>query len=197
MPRYISQIEWLASAFPDSHIVHIIRDPRDVAASVCRAGFEDSLRDAAERWKDSVSEGRKQVRSVDDSRYHEVKYEELLQDPSGTSRRLAQRLDIAFDSEMTEGTAGSRNVPRSHREAYPDLFSKLDQPIDPSRAYVWKREMSRKEIADVEGVAASLMEKLDYEITGAELPISVRGVRWCRNRVGPLVRKLKQAAQST
>lgn len=193
MPRYITQIEWLASTFPDSHIVHILRDPRDVAASICRAGWEGSLRRAAQRWKTTVSEGRRQARSVEDERYHEVKYETLLQNPTETTKRLARRLDIAFDSEMVKGTPG--NIPDSHREAHPDLFSKLDQPIDPSRAYAWKREMSPSEVADVESVAAPLMKELGYDITGAKPPIAVQGVRWCKDKAVPLARKLKPLAR--
>lgn len=196
MPRYITQIEWLASTFPDSHIVHIIRDPRDVAASMYRAGFEENLHDAAERWAKRVSAGREQGQNVEETRYHEVKYETLLKAPTETSKRLAQSLHIEFDSGMTEGTAGGEDIPGPHRKSYPDLFSKLDQPIDPSRAYAWKRELTRREIAEVEKVAGSVMKMLGYEVTGARIPFSTQCKRWCRDKVMAATFRLQKSLRS-
>jgi hypothetical protein len=182
MPRYITQVEWLATTFPDSHIVHIIRDPRDVAASMCRAGFEESLHDAAERWAARVSEGRRQGRVVGKGRYHEIQYEKLLQNPTETVQSLADGLGIAFDSEMTQGTAGGEDIPTSHRDSYPGLFAKLDQPIDPSRAYAWKREMVRQEIAEVEKAAGPVMKKTGYGVTGAQIPFWKRCKGWGKEK---------------
>ncbi|MCS4119437.1 hypothetical protein GGP60_003135 [Salinibacter ruber] len=193
MPRYVLQVSWLASTFPDSQIVHIVRDPRDVAASICRAGWKRTLRDAAEYWKERVTEGRRQGRLVDGDRYYEVKYEMLLRNPTETLQELAGHLDIQFRSGMVENdNSADDTLPEAHREAYGELFSSLDRPIDPSRAGAWEREMPQRDIADVESVTAPIMEEFGYEVSGASVPLRTKGARWLKGKVIPFGRWIKQ-----
>jgi hypothetical protein len=198
MPEYILQVEWLASTFPNSSIVHIIRDPRDVAASIRRAGWKDSLHEAATYWKKRVSEGRAQSRSIASNRYHEVRYEKFLQNPAEVTMHLAECLDLKISTKVLSGSGRdkARCLPESHREAYPELFSKLWQPIDPSRAYAWRREMSRREIAEVESIAAPLMEELGYKVTGAQVPFSKQCREWLRDKAKIVTSKLQEMVQS-
>jgi hypothetical protein len=197
MPRYVLQVSWLASTFPDSQIVHIVRDPRDVAASICSAGWKRTLRDAAEYWKERVTEGRRQGRLVSGDRYHEVKYEMLLRNPTETLQELAGHLDIQFRSGMAENDGSADDtLPEAHREAYGELFSSLDRPIDPSRAHAWKKEMTRRDIADVESVAASTMREFGYQVSGATVPLPRRGVRWIKRKLTPIGRWAKRRVNS-
>lgn len=197
MPRYILQVSWLASTFPGSQIVHIVRDPRDVAASICRAGWEKNLRDAATYWKKRVVAGRNQGYSIDDGRYHEINYERLLQSPVKTLEELSECLGVQFTSEMVKNeSSGTEALPAAHREAHTELFSKLDRPIDPYRGYAWKREMTRREIADVEDVAAPVMEKFGYEVSRSKVPTLRRLKRWAKGKLVPVGRWTKRRISS-
>lgn len=44
-PRYTLHIDYLSTAFPDSRFIHFLRDPRDVARSICSAGWAQDLAD--------------------------------------------------------------------------------------------------------------------------------------------------------
>lgn len=195
MPEYVFHIEWLASAFPESHIVHIIRDPRDVAASIRRAGWEPSIGDAAEFWKKRVSAARSGGRVIGEDRYHEVRYESLVQNPAEELQRLSCRIDIRFESEMTSiHQSGMDAMPEAHQGL--DHFSLLERPIDSSRAYAWRRELSRSEIADVERIASSLMTDLGYAVTGETVPLWVRGARRAKTVGGAIVRRTREHIRS-
>lgn len=197
MPRYVLQVSWLASKFPDSHIVHIVRDPRDVASSICRAGWKQTLRDAAAYWKKRVIAGRKQGDSIEDDRYHEIRYEELLKSPAETLQDLAVHLDVRFASEMVKNErSATETLPDAHREAYTELFSRLDRPIDPSRAHAWKREMTQSEIADVEDIAAPVMEAFGYEVSGTTVPPLRKGVRWTKEKLISMGGRVKKRITS-
>jgi len=195
MPEYVFHVEWLASAFPRCHIVHIIRDPRDVAASVYRAGWTPSLPDAALFWKERVSAARSGGRTIRKNRYHEVRYESLVQDPVEELRKLSRRIDVQFESEMTATHRGGTDaIPEAHRGL--DQFSLLDRPVDSSRAYAWKRELADREIADIESVAAPLMRDLGYEVTGRTVPLGVRGARKAKTAGGTLFRRIREYFRS-
>lgn len=193
MPEYVLHIEQITTIFPSAHIVHIIRDPRDVAASMCRANWYDSLRDAATYWKERVSEGKRQGEMVDDDQYHEVKYEALLQHPTEVLEGLADLLGIQFDPAMLKThQSGTDALPQSQLEAHSGMFTALDRPIDPSRAYAWKREVSSVGAADVERVAAPLMYELGYEGSDGTVPLWLRGTRWAKTKTKAIGKKINR-----
>ncbi|MDE5117369.1 MAG: sulfotransferase, partial [Trichodesmium sp. St2_bin2_1] len=56
-PRYIFDIPWLAEAFPQAKFIHIIRDGRDVASSLIKAGWVNNFVKAAYYWQKKVEAG--------------------------------------------------------------------------------------------------------------------------------------------
>ncbi|PSQ81276.1 MAG: sulfotransferase, partial [Bacteroidetes bacterium QS_1_65_9] len=76
------------------------------------------------------------------------------------------------------------------------LHEKLNAPVDPPRAQAWKNTLSSREIADVEEEAGTLLQTLGYELTGARVPLWLRGLRGLhRNTLSyteSLVQELRQ-----
>jgi len=62
-------------------------------------------------------------------------------------------------------------------DAHEDLYEKTHKPIDSSRAQAWKDSLSSREIADVEDEAGDLLQAFGYELTGARVPLWLRGLR--------------------
>jgi hypothetical protein len=188
-PEYVLHIDWLSEAFPQSQFVHVIRDPRDVSASICRAGWKNSLVEAATYWAQRVEQGRRSGLSLQPERYREVKYENLLLNPNDELSDLADWLEIEPDPEMVRFYESSQD---HIADVHQDLFRLIDRPIDQSRAFAWRREMGKKEVADVERVAAPLMRKLKYEISGAKPPFKVRIARSIAHGLRPLADRVKR-----
>src|SRR4051794_36808100 len=78
-PTHVEQLDHIAEVYPDSWVVHIIRDGRDVARSlVSQPWGPTSIGSAAELWVRAVQAGWSGAPSL--RRYREVRYEELLAD---------------------------------------------------------------------------------------------------------------------
>jgi len=179
-PKYIQHIDWLAEAFEDAQFVHIIRDPRDVAASLMRAGWHPTYREAADYWKKQVRAGRESGSHLEDRRYTEVFYEDLVLKPKEEIKKISERLSIDVGNNALQFyETADEEVHDEHKY----LFPLIDQPIDPSRAYAWKREMDKKAVADVESEVLNVMEEFGYGISGAEIPVWVKWVRSRRNKL--------------
>ena len=79
-PGYVMQLERVTSLLPETRVVHLIRDGRDVAAAFRDAEFaRASLVDGAVWWRRRVQAGRRAGMSLGPERYREVRYE-----PKGT-----------------------------------------------------------------------------------------------------------------
>ena len=111
-PRAVEFLPLMAQHWPAAHVVHVVRDPRDVLASKKKAAW------SRHRW--SVTHGfvnRVQLRAGRRSgprwygaRYHEVAYEELIADPEATLRRLTERLGAPYEEGMLEFGDAARSL---------------------------------------------------------------------------------------
>ena len=110
-PAYVKQLGRLHHLFPQARILHMVRDPRDVAVSrlgfEARAGRARDLAPGAEDhrkvieaaiawWKDAIT----RVDAFSQAHpglVHEVTYRDLHADPIGTSTALFDFLGVSTD----------------------------------------------------------------------------------------------------
>ncbi|MCE9534445.1 MAG: sulfotransferase [Planctomycetes bacterium] len=112
-PPHTCRIKTLLELYPDARFVHIVRNPYHVFPSTVKLwkklaetqGVQTPRhRDIEERVLQTLphlyaklEEGRK---LVDPSRFHELRYEDLIQDPLGEMRKLYDHLDLGGFEEL-------------------------------------------------------------------------------------------------
>jgi len=114
-PMNVQHIGAIAGHLPTSKFIHIIRDGRDSAQSFHRRWRFDP-RHTIWRWKCAVRDGRRQGNALGPSRYLEVRYEMLTEDPEGEMRRICRFVDLPFDSSILESSMPfmDRSSPDAH-----------------------------------------------------------------------------------
>lgn len=186
-PGYVEEIDAIHALFPNAQFIHLLRDPRDVASSLIKAGWFDSYYGAAHRWQKRVSTGLQQGRRLPDDQYLEVKYECLLQDPEMTMRKVCDWISEPFSPHILEtqevGTAAVA-------DAHENLFPLLNKPIDPSRAYNWRQSLTYLDVAEVEQVTRSLMQRVGYPTSNIRYPVQRRIARWSHDIANRLKKSL-------
>lgn len=110
-PSYIDDIALLDSLFPGVRVLHIVRDVRDYCVSIHHAWGKDRLR-AAQRWADGVVAAR-WAGSALGERYMELRYEDLLEDPTLSMKKICGVLRIDFVPEMITLARPSENIGRA------------------------------------------------------------------------------------
>lgn len=191
-PHQVQDISFLAEAFPDAQFIHMIRDGRDAGMSIRKAGWLDgNFLKIAQYWQKQVEAGITAGRSLENSnsRYYEVYYEQLLQQPEATLRDLCTWLNLEYTPQMLEYY---RDADSHIQPEHSNLFKLNQKPIDSSRAYAWKSKLSQQDIADFESVAANLLQSLGYELTGAKISLGTKLTRAARHRMTPLLYRLKK-----
>ena len=103
-PRGVEFLPLLARHWPDAHVVHVIRDPRDVLASRKKAAWPRQRSPVAHVFVTRVQlrAGRRAGPRFYGPRYHEVVYEALLADPETVLRRLTKRIGLPYEEGMLE-----------------------------------------------------------------------------------------------
>jgi hypothetical protein len=157
MVRLPSVLGW----FPDARIVHIVRDGRDACLSLLKQSFGgDDLLRCAEQWREQVWWVRQIGGILGAERYHELRYEDLIEGPEAVLRALARFLDLDWSPAMLEY---HRRVEESVPDEKRHIWPLLDRPPQASARYRWKREMSEGERICFEKRAGRVLKDCGYE----------------------------------
>ena len=159
-PLYMQHLDVLDRAFPGARYVHIVRDGRDAAVSLLamtrKPRFNLSrprgIGDFAVAWQREVRGAQAFGRTHP---YHELRYEDLVEQPESHLREVCAFLDLEYEPGMLE----------YHRREDPLLYADhprlAEPPVRDTRS--WRKEMRPADAALFEAIAGDLLVELGYE----------------------------------
>jgi hypothetical protein len=169
------EIDVFERLLPEARFVHLIRDGRDVVASLRHMWFAPS-RDIgvlAAFWRDGVVRTRVAASKVE--RYVELRYEHLVADPEPHLRQVCAFVDLPFDVSMLAHHRGAAQRLAEHqgrvdatgrvlltREQRLQQQRNSVRPPDPSLIGRWRTLLTRDELRHFEEEAGELLDELGY-----------------------------------
>jgi hypothetical protein len=134
-------------------VIHILRDPRDVARSSIGMGWAGDVYHGAHHWIDTEN-GWKAVQPALDPKQHiELRYETLIRETQPELERILTFLGTSFDPAMMRYDQDSTY-------SAPDI-SLIEQ---------WRRKQSPYQVGLVERSVGHLLEETGYQPSGHPLP---------------------------
>ena len=113
-PQYTLRVEFINHLFPDCQFIHMIRDGRDVVTSHRdRWGFRSALA-SINAWRTYVQTAQCFGRSLPDDRYHELRYEALVDQPEAVMRRAFEYLHEPWVPEVLEYDQAAHDLGPRH-----------------------------------------------------------------------------------
>lgn len=161
-PGNMTRLDRVLAWFPDARILHIIRDGRDACLSQLRQSFGfDEVLPCAEAWREQVSWVSRIGRILGRERYHELRYEDLVEDPADVLRMVCGFLELDYRDEMLRyHERVEEGVPDSKRH----IWTLIDQPVRRSAAGRWRSEMSRPLRICFEKRAGEVLRRQGYDV---------------------------------
>lgn len=161
-PRYLLHIDDISRLLPETAFIHLIRDGRDVAASLRDIHFgADTLAAAAAQWRYRVVHGRELGRALGAGRYLELRYERLVSDPKRVVQSVCDFIGLDFHPDMLE------YMGRKHRYLTGDRADLTHSHLgEPPRVGVrdWRTDLTAAEIRVIEGVCGPTLSALGYAV---------------------------------
>lgn len=155
------RIDRVFQVLPHARVLHMLRDPRDVARSSIQMGWAGTLYHGVAHWIETERAWDRGTAGVDPSQIFEFSYEALFQNIDETLHAVCDFLETEFDPQML----------RYHENT-------TYAPPDASLTEQWKRKCHPAELAEVESRAGALMETRGYE--RSQPPISLSGLHKLR-----------------
>lgn len=170
-PSNLLHFPALHEMFPESPLIHIIRDGRDVVCSLMEMDWTDSktgkpfpyTRDAeaaAMTWVQMVKQGRKmtlddQYRDV----YYEIRYEDIITSPETTLKKLFNFIGEPLDNTILEYSS-KQHILGGTDESSAKQVTKTLYHNSMGR---WKNDLSQRDKTKVMKIAGPLLKDLGYE----------------------------------
>jgi protein-tyrosine sulfotransferase len=167
-PNNVFYFYHLNQMFPESPLVHLIRDGRDVVCSLLtmnwmsadsnkKLPYTESAAEAARYWVQAVTTGRKAGSTPSAQRkYFEVRYEDIIQNPESTLRSLFTALDEPWDPCVLEFHTKKRDLGEE------SSASQASQKMYSSSLGRWERDLADEDKYVVKRVAGDLLIELGY-----------------------------------
>lgn len=164
-PLHLLYLPLIKRVVPDALIVHIIRDGRDVTASLHRIGWIRPLPwDRARAylapaifWRWIVAKGRRYGRAMGGD-YMEVHYEDVVLNPREALARIGKFIDQDLDYDRVQEVAlGSLQNPNSS-------FRGDGQDAEKKTIGRYKTMFKPEQIGEIESINGNLLEATGYAL---------------------------------
>lgn len=158
-PDYVHHLRELDELFPSARVIHVIRDGREVAASLAEFPFgPPSAVSGAFRWRRYVRTGRRAGAWLGPRRYLELRLEELTADPQRVTRAICEFLGEQFEPAMLDYP--SRFPAEYFRPGHPHKHLSLP-PTSGLRE--WRAGLPARDVRAIEAVCQPLLVELGYD----------------------------------
>ena len=159
-PAYTEELPALRRIFPGGQVIHVIRDPRSVTASLTRVVWGPrSVRGAAVRWRTTVEAARRDGAALGPGLYREVRHEDLVQEPERVLREVCDFLGEEFEPGMLRPNRIRLRLGGGRKD--PDVLVAGPAPND---------VLGSRDRAIVAWEAGDLAEELGYGALGPRKP---------------------------
>lgn len=155
-PLHIEYQKELKEIFPMAKIIYLVRDPRDVVASLKTCSWASScVIKNAHYWSQTikmVEEGQNRLM---------VKYEDLVDFPDEEFDRIGRFLDMEINEDILNSQA-----PNEDKESADPRNIASYKPIDNSFKEKWKTLLSHpeKELEVIETICSKEMKLMEYQL---------------------------------
>lgn len=161
-PKYVELLPVLNALYPASFILHVIRDPRDVLMSRRKAEWSAGYSDYAHvlAYESQLTYGRSVGSSLFGRRYLEVIYEQLISNPTGVLRGIAETLGVEYSDAMLDfGKSGEELLSDSERQWKKETTG----PLLANNYGKWKSALSDREVKFIEDTCPTVFNSGLYE----------------------------------
>jgi len=154
--------EFLLANWPDANFVYMVRDPRDVAASLAKMGTFGGVKQAAHFWRRDQDESVRAFRQIQSGgRALQIRYEDLVADTPKIAKQLCEHVGVEYEPGMLDyykDDRTKRNALRNH------AWGNISKPVIKDNFGKYKKSLSDADIRYVELMCYEHMETLGYTL---------------------------------
>lgn len=177
-PHHAWYVKTLLDWYPEGRVIHLVRDPRDVCASLFNVPWGRKTATAnAELW---VSLSLAAEQGQGNPRFRRVRYEDVVADPERAMHEVCEFIGEDYDAAMLSTAKVST--------ADKPWFTRSHEALSKDRTGSWQGQLAARDVQLIESVAGPLMDTMGYQ---RSQPAASAALRF-RGRVASRLEDLKE-----
>ena len=147
-PGNVCHIDRILKYWQNPKIVHILRDPRDVFASLCQSNKWDTPESFADKWCPffQTIERFKKDGLLTPEHYLMISYEHLITNPVESMQQVIRFLDEEWEDGVAQFKGKSDDYEKvlKHTGRVSSTLERLSKPLTQKRIDIWKDVISEE-----------------------------------------------------
>lgn len=140
-----SRIDRILDLWPETKLICLVRDPRDVCRSCVGMGWFGHAAEATSHWLDPIKRWEQARDRLPPDRWTMIRYEDLLNEPERELSKCTELLGLEYDPAMLNFHESS---------SY--------EQLDPKLAEQWRRKMSPRTAEIIDARCVPKMQEYGY-----------------------------------
>jgi hypothetical protein len=157
-------LDAILERYPEARFVHLVRDPRSVAAAIARldraTGQETDMIEIGLTVRRSFAAAERNADRLGEDGYLVLRYEDLVTEPGATMHRMVAFLGIAWADSLLVPTVGG--VEAMSNSAWTER--KVTGRIESGRLDLWRDELDERSADLVAGAVGAVGRRLGYDL---------------------------------
>jgi hypothetical protein len=165
--EYVRYLPHLANAYPESFLLNIIRDPRDVVLSRTKTpwGAKRSAIFHAAEYVHYLKRNRKEGIEFFADRYMEVRFEDLLIETKRTITSITKWLNLKLENQMLSNQSTNDDLIADDEREWK---GNAEKEINTENTNKWKEELGENVVGLLEENLMEEMNSYEYSISGSK-----------------------------
>jgi hypothetical protein len=171
---YLNHIDTIREMFQSARFIHIIRDGRDVACSYRTLQASNvvskyaphlpyNIKDIAVEWSVNIQQIRSSFDKIHWNNVYEIRYEDLVSQPSNELKKVCSFLNEPYDVEMERYFIKNQLEQQEPVEFLQWKLKTIEEPTT-SEVGKFKHELTSGEIKEFESISVSVLRLYNYAI---------------------------------
>jgi hypothetical protein len=172
-------LDEVASYYPQSKFIILLRDPRDNVLIKLRRAVKKKKRESvlyfAKTWDYEYSQLNEKIARLTPDRYMRVKYEDLVNAPEETLKRISEFLNVPYtpkmldyDQKFKEEIKKAELIGDTVKQHLSMYHEGLTQKVSTDKVGIWKKELSAEDNNIIWSICEKTALSSGYEAEGCQ-----------------------------
>lgn len=159
-PLSTDYMDLIYPVFPDAKYLGLVRDGRDVIASIYKKNPDADVPYATKKWNHAIAMQEKLRKKLGPDQFKQVRYEDLVREPQKVMPEICQFLGVPFDAKILE--TQDDYLEKLGAVGDTEAFRNVANPINPNSIGKWKQGLSEKQLKDLMPLIEGNLKALGY-----------------------------------
>ncbi len=161
-PLSTDYMELIAPVFPEAKYLGLVRDGRDVIASIYKKNPDADVPYATKKWNHAIAMQRKLQKKLGPDQFKQVRYEDLVREPEKIMREICDFLEVEYTPAILE--TQDDYLEKLGAVGDTEAFRNVAKPINPDSIGKWRKNLSPQQLKDLMPLIEENLKALNYPL---------------------------------